>query len=156
MADVFRGNNLTRVDEKNRLKLPADFKRLVDEKCGPGAKFYITSLDGKRAQLYPIREWELKEAVLSKLAASHPARLKFQKFTSYYGAAVEMDNQGRLLLPQLIRESASLNGEVVVLGMAGTLEPGFLEVVNHDFFKAEMDQEPLTQEDLAALAALGL
>ena len=156
MADVFRGNNLTRVDEKNRLKLPADFKRLVDEKCGPGAKFFITSLDGKRAQLYPIKEWELKEGLLSKLAASHPARIKFQKYTSYFGAPVEMDNQGRLLLPSPIREEANLTGEVVVLGMAGTLEPGFLEVVNHEFFKAEMKQEPLTQEDLAALAALGL
>ena len=156
MADVFRGNNLTRVDEKNRLKLPADFKRLVDEKCGPGARFYITSVDGKRAQLYPMAEWELKEAVLAKLAASHPARIKFQKFTAYYGSATEMDNQGRLLLPPLIRDEAKLAGEVVVLGMAGTLEPGFLEVVNHEFFKAEMKQEPLTQEDLAALAALGL
>jgi len=156
MADVFRGNNLTRVDDKGRLKLPADFKRLVDGKCGPDARFYITSLDGKRAQMYPIREWEAKEAVLSTLAPSHPARMKFQKMTSYYGSVAEMDNQGRLLLHPLLREAANLAGEVVVLGMAGTLEPGFLEVVNHEFFKAEMQEQPLTQEDLAALAALGL
>jgi MraZ protein len=156
MADVFRGNNLTRVDDKNRLKLPADFKRLVDEKCGPGAKFFITSVDGKRAQMYPIAEWELKETLLSKLPASHPARMKFQKYTAYYGAQVEMDNQGRFTLPSPIREEAKLTGEVVVLGMAGTLEPGFLEVTNHEAFKAEMKQEPLTLEDLAALAALGL
>jgi MraZ protein len=156
MADVFRGNNLTRVDEKNRLKIPVDFKRLVDEKCGPTAKFFITSTDGKRAQLYPIKEWELKEAKLATLPSSHPIRLKYQSLTAYYGSEAEMDNQGRLLLPSPVRETASLTGEVVVLGMAGTLEPGYLEVANHDLFKAEMKAAPLTQEDLAALAALGL
>jgi DNA-binding transcriptional regulator/RsmH inhibitor MraZ len=67
-----------------------------------------------------------------------------------------MDGQGRLLLPSPLREEANLAGEVVVLGMAGTLEPGFLEVANHDRFKAEMKAAPFTTEDLEALAALGL
>jgi len=53
---MFRGNHQTRVDEKFRLKLPAEFKRRVDEVYGP--LFYITSVDGKRAQLYPMKEWE--------------------------------------------------------------------------------------------------
>jgi MraZ protein len=156
MADVFRGNNLTRVDDRNRLKLPAEFKRLVDELCGPSPKFFITSTDGKRAQLFPIKEWELREKTLATLAPSHPARIKFQKLTAYYGSEAEMDNQGRLLLPAPIRDEAKLTGEVVVLGMAGAIEPGFLEVANHELFKAEMKADPLTQEDLAALAALGL
>jgi MraZ protein len=154
MADVFRGNNPTRVDEKGRLKMPADFKRLVDEQAGP--RFYITSLDGKRAQLYPIKEWEMKEAMLAKLPAFNPARMKFQDVTSYYGQVAEMDAQGRLLLPQILREEAKLTGEVVVLGKTGTLEPGFLEVVNHDIFKAEMKQTPLSLADLETLAALGM
>ena len=38
---MFRGNIPTRVDEKGRLKLPADFKRLIDEHYG--ANFFITS-----------------------------------------------------------------------------------------------------------------
>jgi MraZ protein len=42
---MFRGNHPTRVDEKGRLKLPAEFKRRVDEVYGP--LFYITSMDGK-------------------------------------------------------------------------------------------------------------
>jgi len=154
MADVFRGNNLTRVDDRNRLKLPAEFKRLVDEKCGPGAKFYITSMDGKRALLYPLAEWDLRDEAVSNLPSMDPTRQKFQKYTAYYGAPAEMDNQGRLLLPSPLRESAQLTGEVVVLGMRGTLEPGFLEVTNHELFKAEMLAEPFTNEDLAKLAAM--
>ena len=46
---MFRGNHPTRVDEKSRLKIPAEFKRVIDEKYGQ--KFYITSLDGSIAQL---------------------------------------------------------------------------------------------------------
>ncbi|PYX46476.1 MAG: division/cell wall cluster transcriptional repressor MraZ, partial [Acidobacteria bacterium] len=42
---MFRGNHPTRVDEKGRLKVPAEFKRVIDEKYG--TQFYITSLDGK-------------------------------------------------------------------------------------------------------------
>jgi MraZ protein len=53
---MFRGNHPTRVDEKGRLKLPAEFKRLVDERYG--TQFYITSKDGRRAEIYPLSEWQ--------------------------------------------------------------------------------------------------
>ena len=49
---MFRGNAPTRVDEKGRLKVPAEFKRVVEEKYG--RKFYITSLDGRVAHVYPF------------------------------------------------------------------------------------------------------
>ena len=42
---------------RDRLKVPAEFKRVIDEKYG--TQFYITSLDGKVAQVYPFEEWEL-------------------------------------------------------------------------------------------------
>ena len=53
---MFRGNHPTRVDEKGRLKVPAEFKRVIDEKYAQ--KFYITSLDGNIAHVYPFEEWE--------------------------------------------------------------------------------------------------
>ena len=64
---MFRGNHPTRVDEKGRLKVPAEFKRVIDEKYG--AQFYITSLDGKSAQVYPFEEWERIEQKLAALYA---------------------------------------------------------------------------------------
>ena len=146
---MFRGNHPTRVDEKGRLKLPAEFKRRVDELYGP--QFYITSMDGKRAQVYPLKEWEQIEASLAKMSPMDPVRKKFLDVTNFYGQMAEMDGQGRLLIPQLLRETAKVMGEVVVLGTQT-----FLEVVNHDMFKAELDVAPLTEEDQAALAGLGL
>jgi len=146
---MFRGNHTARVDEKGRLKLPAEFKRRVDETYGP--QFYITSKDGKRAEIYPIREWEKVEAKLEQIPSLNPARKKFLDVTNYYGQMAELDAAGRLLLPQILRESAKVTAEVVVLG-AQT----YLEVVNHDDFKAKLDAEPLSEADLTTLADLGL
>jgi MraZ protein len=146
---MFRGNHPARVDEKGRLKVPADFKRRVDEVYGP--QFFITSKDGKRAEVYPLKEWEAIEAKLAQIPSMNPAKKKFLDVTNYYGQMAEMDAQGRLLIPQLLRETAKVMGEVVVLGTQT-----FLEVVNHDMFKAELDMAPLTEEDQAALADLGL
>ena len=95
---MFRGNHPARVDEKGRLKIPADFKRRVDELYGP--QFFITSKDGKRAELYPMKEWERIEDALAK-APSSAAKKKFLDVTNYYGQVVEMDAQGRLLIPQI-------------------------------------------------------
>ena len=146
---MFRGNHPTRVDEKGRLKLPAEFKRRVDELYGP--QFFITSKDGRRAEIWPLKEWEKIEAQLARLSPMDPVRKKFLDVTNYYGQMVEMDAQGRLLLPQLLRESAKATGEVNVLGVQT-----MLEVVNAESFKAEMkgerDAVELTVSDLAALA----
>lgn len=146
---MFRGNHPTRVDEKGRLKLPAEFKRRVDEVYGP--QFYITSRDGKRAEIYPIKEWEKIEAKLAAIPSMNPARKKFLDVTNYYGQVVEFDAQGRLLLPQLLRESAKVEGDVVVIG-----SQTFLEIANHDMYKAEMEAAPLTEADQMTLAEFGL
>jgi MraZ protein len=146
---MFRGNHPTRVDEKGRLKLPADYKREVDELYG--AQFYITSLDGRRAKVYPLKSWEAIEASLQKMSPMDPVRKKFLDVTNYYGQMAEMDAQGRLLIPQLIRDSATVKGEVNVLG-----SQDHLEVVNAELFKAEVmgagSAIELSASDLAAFA----
>ena len=146
---MFRGNHPARVDDKGRLKLPAEFKRRLDEAYGP--QFYITSRDGKRAEIYPIREWEKIEAKLATIPSMNPAKKKFLDVTNYYGQMAELDAAGRLLLPQILRESARVTAEVVVLGTQT-----YLEVVNHDDFKAALEAQPLSEADMAALADLGL
>src|SRR5213079_942472 len=134
---MFRGNHPTRVDEKGRLKVPAEFKRVIDEKYG--TQFYITSLDGKVAQVYPFEEWERIEQKLAGLSNFNPTKKKFLDRTNYYGQQVEMDGQGRLLLPQLLRESGQIKGEVAVLGNLT-----FLVVRNLELFKREIEKKSLS------------
>src|SRR5256886_17512953 len=111
---MFRGNHPTRVDEKGRLKVPAEFKRVIDEKYGQ--QFYITSLEGKVAQVYPFEEWERIEQKLAGLSNFNPTKKKFLDRTNYYGQQVEMERQRRLLLPQLLREPAQTKGEAAARG----------------------------------------
>ena len=146
---MFRGNHPARVDEKGRLKVPAEFKRVIDEKYGQ--KFYITSLDGTIAQLYPFEEWEQIEQKLAGLSNFNPTKKKFLDRTNYYGQQVEMDGQGRLLLPQLLREAGQIKGEVAVLGNLT-----YLIVRNLELFKKEIEEEKFTPDDEKTLDELGI
>jgi MraZ protein len=146
---MFRGNHPTRIDEKGRLKVPAEFKRVIDEKYG--LKFYITSLDGKVAQLYPFEEWERIEQKLASLSTFNPTKKKFLSRVNFYGQEVEMDGQGRLLIPQLLRQSADIKGEVAVMGNLT-----YLEVRNLETLQTEMVEEKFTTEDEETLNKLGI
>src|SRR5579871_704826 len=146
---MFRGNHPTRVDEKGRLKVPSEFKHVIDEKYG--TKFYITSLDGKVAQVYPFEEWEQIEAKLAGLSNFNPTKKKFLNRTNYYGQVVEMDNQGRLLLPALLRDDAEIKGEVAVVGHLK-----HLEVQSIERYKKDIEENRFTAEDEKTLDELGI
>ena len=145
---MFRGNHPTRVDEKGRLKVPAEFKRVIDEKYAQ--KFYITSVDGNIAYVYPFEEWERIEQRLAALSTYNPTKKKFLNRTNYYGQVVEMDGQGRLLIPQILREAAQIRGEVAVLGNLT-----YLEVRNMEALDKEI-KEPFTDDDIKTLDELGI
>jgi len=146
---MFRGNHPTRVDEKGRLKVPAEFKRLIDEKYG--TQFYITSLDGKVAQVYPFEEWQRIEEKLAKLSNFNPTKKKFLNRTNYYGQLVEIDGQGRVLIPALLRDSAEIKGEVAVVGNLT-----YLEVQSIEAYKKDIEENTFTQDDEKTLDELGI
>jgi len=137
------------VDEKGRLKVPAEFKRLIDEKYGN--EFYITSMDGKVAQVYPFEEWQRIEAKLANLSNFNPTKKKFLNRTNYYGQLVEIDGQGRLLVPSLLRDSAGIKGEVAVVGNLT-----YLEVQSIEAYRKDIEENPFTAEDEKTLDELGI
>jgi MraZ protein len=138
-----RGNCPAKVDEKGRLKIPAVF---LEELKEYGDQFYITSMTGESARIYPMRVWSEIEDKLAALPSQNQAKRKFLMRTSYYGQAVELDGQGRVLLPSVLRESAQMKGEVDVFG---TLD--YLEVMNHTRLLDELKSSPFTPEDFKAL-----
>jgi MraZ protein len=146
---MFRGNHPTRVDEKGRLKVPAEFKRLIDEKYGQ--QFYITSLDGKVAQVYPFEEWQRIEEKLARLSNFNPTKKKFLNRTNYYGQLVEIDGQGRVLIPAILRETAEIKGEVAVVGNLT-----YLEVQSIEAYKKDIEENPFTSDDEKTLDELGI
>jgi len=145
---MFRGNQPAKVDAAGRLKLPEKFRGTVLEIYG--TEFYVTSRDGERAELWPLKEWEKVEEALAATPSSK-AKQKYLDATSYYGQQVEMDAQGRLLMPQLLREKAALKGDVAVMWQ-GTK----FVVVNDDRAKAKLESDPFTDDDLGALGIASL
>ncbi|MGD0800350.1 MAG: division/cell wall cluster transcriptional repressor MraZ [Terracidiphilus sp.] len=144
---MFRGNHPTKVDEKGRLKLPSAFKQLVD--AANVTQFYITSVDGKSAEIWPLPEWEKREAQLAESSTMDDAVQKYLNLTSYYGQQVEMDSQARLLLPSILRGTAKLDAEVTLFG-----KMSYLEVHNRENFERNLPANELTAEDRKAMAAI--
>src|ERR1700739_4569775 len=143
-----RGNSPTKVDEKGRLKIPASFLEDLKEY---GNQFYITSTTGESARIYPMKVWNEIEDKLAKLPSSNQAKRRFLLRTSYYGQVVELDGQGRVLLPSVLREAAQTKGDVDVFGKLD-----YLEVMNHARVLDQMKNEPYTAEDDRALGELGI
>ena len=141
---MFRGNCPTRLDDKGRLKLPADFKREVDSSYD--GQFYVTSLDGKVVKMYPLREWIAFEQQVKNSAASYEAKERFSEVTSYYGQQVELDAQGRLTVAEWLRNKFGLKGEMAVIGKQDHLE---LRVM--DEFRKSVEENPLTIAELNEL-----
>ena len=146
---MLRGNYPARIDSKGRLKVPGLFRRYVEEKYG--SQFYVTSLTGECVRIYPMPEWEAIEQRLSLLPSMDPARRKFLDRTNYFGQQSAMDTQGRILIHPLLRKSAQVVGDVVVLGYLT-----YLEVWELDKFQQRMLSDPYTEEDEAAIARLGI
>jgi transcriptional regulator MraZ len=145
---MLRGNYLATVDEKGRVKIPADF---LAELRRTGSKFYVTSASGEYARIYPMKVWEDIEKKLAKKSSHNAVKQKFLSRTNYYGQVVEVDGQGRILIPPVLRESAEMKGEVDVQGQLT-----YLQVWNHARFLDQLNRNPITAEDEKALDELGI
>ncbi|HXR96908.1 MAG TPA: hypothetical protein VN709_03605 [Terriglobales bacterium] len=147
---MLRGNFPARVDDKGRLKLPTEFRTHLDQ-SNPAHQFYITSVDGVNARVYPLREWERIEEKLAALPSMNPIKQKLLSRTNYFGQVVEMDAQGRLLIPAVLRSAAQMKGDVAVLGYLQ-----YLEVWNEERLLSEMKTNAFTDEDKQTLSDLGI
>ena len=98
-----------------------------------------------------MKVWNEIEDRLEKAPTTNKAKEKYLFVTSYYGKGAELDGQGRVLLPPVLRESAQLRGDVDVLGKLN-----YLEVMNHERVMDQMQKDPYTDEDDKALEGLGI
>src|SRR5437773_1751882 len=112
--NVLMGHAPARVDEKGRLKIPADFRKFIEEKYGPDC--FITSTDGERAMIYPLPVWYDFQGRLAKVPSTSVAKSKLLERVNYFGQASAIDGQGRVLVPAVLREVAVIANDVVVLG----------------------------------------
>jgi MraZ protein len=95
--------------------------------------------------------WLEIERKLSAMPSSHPSRQKFLDRVNYYGQSSELDGQGRVVIPQLLRDSASIVGDVRVFGRID-----YLDVWNDERFRQKLNREAWTDEDGMRLSEHGI
>lgn len=142
---MFRGSAPAKIDDKGRLKVPTMFQRSLREKYGP--EVYITSVLGDSALIYPLQVWEEIESRLFALPSTDRIKQRYLERVSYYGQQSKLDSQGRVVLPLILRESAQMEGEVVV---SSRLD--HLEVWNHQRLLARFAEKPFSDADFQYLA----
>jgi MraZ protein len=104
------------LDIKGRLIFPAKFREML------GEKFIATKgLDGCLF-VYTQEEWAILENKLKQLPLAKPEARAFVRFFFAGAAELEVDKQGRVLLPNNLREHAKLDKEVIVIGVSSRIE----------------------------------
>jgi MraZ protein len=146
---MLRGNHPARIDDKGRLKVPNGFRTLVESQYGP--ELFVTSVTGEYVRLYPMAVWLEIERKLAAVPSTNPSKVRFLDRVNFFGQVVAMDKQGRVLLPQLLRESAGMVGEVSVLG-----KQNYLDVWNQKRLSERFKKEPFTEDDGKALSEFGI
>lgn len=118
---MFRGVQHINMDAKGRLAIPARQREGLLEQCG-GRVVITIDTQSTCLTLYPLPEWERIEAEIQALPALKPAVKRFQRLMLGYAADIELDGNGRVLMPQSLREYAHLEKKVVMVGQGNKLE----------------------------------
>jgi MraZ protein len=146
---MFRGSAPAKIDDKGRLKIPTDFRRVLEERYGPD--LFVTSVEGDSALVYPLPVWEEIEARLQTMPSTDRTKDRYLERVSYFGQQLRLDVQGRIVVPQILRESAGMTGDVVV-----SAHLDHLVVWSRDRFLARLAERPFTEDDYRTLAERGI
>lgn len=113
---MFMGEYNHAIDTKGRLIIPAKFRESL------GDEFVVTKgLDGCLF-VYPITEWKAFEEKLRTLPLTNKDARKFSRFFLAGAATCDVDKQGRILVPAVLREFAQLEKDVVLVGVLSRIE----------------------------------
>ena len=118
---MFRGVQHINLDAKGRLSVPARQREsLLDISAGS----VVVTIDTQSSCLvmYPLREWERVERDVQDLPTLNPAVRRFQRLVLGYASDLDLDSNGRILLPGALREYANLEKRVVLVGQGNKLE----------------------------------
>lgn len=143
---MFLGEFQHTLDDKGRLTIPAKFRD------GLGQRFIVTRGLDNCLFAYPLAEWQVLESRLKTLPLTKADARAFVRFLFSGATEGELDKQGRVMLPQSLREHAKIDKEVVVIGVSNRVEIWAKEV-----WRSYVEQAEASFEDIAEnLEGLGL
>ncbi|EEG77635.1 division/cell wall cluster transcriptional repressor MraZ [Dethiobacter alkaliphilus] len=113
---MFMGEYQHSVDGKGRLIMPAKFREAL------GERFVVTRGLDNCLFVYPMEEWTILEKKLKALPFTRSDARAFMRFFFSGAAECELDKQGRVLVPNNLRDHAKLLKDAVVIGVSNRVE----------------------------------
>ena len=113
---MFMGEYNHTIDAKGRLIVPSKFREAL------GGTFVVTKGLGGCLFVYDNEEWQAFEEKLRSLPITNKEARQFARFFLAGAAEVEVDKQGRILVPNILREFAQISKDVVLIGVASRIE----------------------------------
>lgn len=136
---MFIGEYQHAIDNKNRMIVPSKFRE------GLGNKFVLTKgLDGC-LYAYTIDEWESFQDKLKKLPLTNKEARAFVRFMFSGANEIDLDKQGRALIPQNLLEYACIEKDIVSIGVATRIEIWSREKWN-EYNNLNIDYEEIAEK----------
>lgn len=117
---MLSGHTALNLDAKGRLAIPTRYRSYLNESST--GKFSVTVHPDICLMLYPYHEWGPVQQKVMKLSNMNSKARDLQRLIIGYAAELDMDGNGRLLLPPSLREFAKLDKHVVLIGVGNKFE----------------------------------
>ncbi len=120
---MFLGSFEHTLDAKGRVSLPVRFREVLSTN-GDNRLVLTTNIDpgGQCLVAYPIKQWQEFQDKISCLPQFDEDVILLKRLHIGGACEVNMDRQGRLLIPPMLREYAGFSGQVLFAGLGATIE----------------------------------
>ena len=142
----FTGEYHNSLDQKNRLNIPAKFRKVLDPVND--RTFVLTRGFDPCLILYPLEDWSQVEAQLKKLSSIRGRHRSFVRSVTRFATAIQYDGQGRIQISDILLDYSGIQKETIIIGMINKIEiwdPSTLS--NQDAREADIDNTDF--DDLA-------
>jgi len=143
----FTGEYCNSLDQKNRLIIPAKFRKALEP--SNDKTFVLTKGLDDCLVLYPLLEWHKVEKQLSRLSTIKEKNRNFIRNVVRYAAYIKYDRQGRIAVPAPLIEQSKIKKDIVLIGMIKKIEiwdVDTLNTVSYDNYTNSKDFEDLANE----------
>lgn len=148
---MFFGETAINLDAKGRLAVPIRYRDSIQEQCGGKLVLTYSAFDSGALYLYPEKEWERVRDDVMGLSTFNPGHRSLQRKLVGSASAVEPDGNGRIQLPQTLRQVAGLEKRVVLLGIGNRFEIWNETILNQKRAEEERSLDEGASEEMARL-----
>lgn len=145
---MFQGSHSITMDSKGRIAIPAKQRESFMSLCN--GRLVVTAHTEDRCVLvYPETEWEAIRPKIEALPTFNKHALRAQRLLIGYATALELDGNGRVLVPPTLRSYAGLEKDLMLVGLGKKLELWNEESWLQSVANAELSDDPLPAEMLS-------